>query len=311
MPTLSPITARASLKAPTVALVLATTSLSFGVAACGEARLNFDERRPDGTQTSVNANPKTTLGLKRAVSRRVATCMRGKGWAYSVPAIEDDGLVIPPYGLDDVRFRRQYGAGALPGRDGSPVPLTNDEDGSAGGAKASDAEAGSGKVPATPDEQAAFDADLSAGQSIEVPLPQGGTVVSLSGGCVGAAQRAVYGDDLKTWFRVSVLVDNLETIVEQSVFRDAEFRGLMADWRACMEREGFSVAPSTREPAEGAELTDAFAVADATCGDRLGVARAGVRIATVKRREIEAKYTDDILAYNELETAAKRRLAKG
>lgn len=146
-------------------------------------------------------------------------------------------------------------------------------------------------------------------------LPGGSVVRRSSAGCLSEAERDLYGD-LRTWYTVKKITDNLYGFRVKQVITDADYKRSVKDWSSCMRKNGHTYA--TPGQARGSALA---AVADGggrsdetrTAVDETRCAADSGLIGTVRRldekyqRSIDIQYREEISTRRELETAALPR----
>ncbi|MDQ0905239.1 hypothetical protein QFZ22_001224 [Streptomyces canus] len=155
--------------------------------------------------------------------------------------------------------------------------------------------------------QKAYDIAMDGGRDavlLTSRMPSGGTITKQSGGCVGQAEKMLYGDPA-AWFRADVTVSNLRPLYVGKLLRDKEFKSAMDAWSRCMSKAGHpfpdpdAARRSTREHRADqtrAEEARSFAnetriaVADATCARSVSLRLTGERREAHYVGELTAKY---------------------
>lgn len=106
----------------------------------------------------------------------------------------------------------------------------------------------------------------SRSKSVALTLPNGLTVRASTDGCLAEAQDKLYGD-FRSWFRASVIVNNLQSEIQPKVVNDLRYQQALRAWAQCMGRSGHTA----RRPAElrktFAELSSQYR-ADPSSGSR-------------------------------------------
>lgn len=149
---------------------------------------------------------------------------------------------------------------------------------------------------------------------ITVKAPNGMSLSRTDGGCVAQSQKELYGD-LATWFRVTTVTDALAGIRIQMVLRDAEFKGSVKDWAACMRKHGFSYASPEKARVAFADPHSSIprkeekptAVAEARCAVATGLSRSVRRLEQRYGERLNKRYADAVGARLRLESAALPR----
>ncbi|MGN9781275.1 hypothetical protein ACTMTF_07605 [Nonomuraea sp. ZG12] len=151
---------------------------------------------------------------------------------------------------------------------------------------------------------------------LEAKVPLGGTMRRSDRGCVSEAERLLYGD-LRTWYRVTKVTEQLRPLRAGKVLEDAGYKAGLAEWSACMRGRGHDYArPAAARGAMlgGADRHDRAeeirtAVAEATCARDTGLTDTVRRLDARYERDLVARYRSDIKAKRDLELAALPRAA--
>ncbi|NUU25172.1 MAG: hypothetical protein HOV68_27270 [Streptomycetaceae bacterium] len=176
----------------------------------------------------------------------------------------------------------------------------------------------------SPARQRAYDTALDGGREAELlkaRAPAGGTITKLSGGCTGAAQKALYGDPV-TWFRTDTTVSNLRPLYVNKLLHDQQFTGALRAWSRCMRSAGHpypdpaAARRATREHDAGqsrSEEARAFAretriaVADATCARTVSLRSIGQRREAHYVGELAGTYGKALDTYRRMKQLALTR----
>lgn len=162
---------------------------------------------------------------------------------------------------------------------------------------------------------------------LEARLPTGGVVRRSAVSCTSQAQRELYGD-LRLWYRVTKIVQNVAGIRKGSVIKDRRFAAAVQTWSACMRERGHPYAdpgkarakalsrppggPGTRET-RAAEI--GIAVAEASCAHTTGLSGTARDLDREYARQFTQKYRPDIATERRMRRdalpRAKRILAAG
>jgi hypothetical protein len=186
-----------------------------------------------GRHTDVNG-PAAELGhadelrISDAEQRLVKQCMNRRGFPFSEhrPLTLEESRPVG-YVQDDADWAREHGYGSRieaksdRARRHNPNLVHRNE------------------LPAA--RRALYDTALDGGRdatvlTVEVP-GGGGTIRGRTGGCVGEAQKQLYGDQ-KTWFRAEKAALNLRPLYVADLLRDQQFGKAVKAWAACMARAG-------------------------------------------------------------------------
>ncbi|WP_234354923.1 hypothetical protein [Streptomyces sp. NRRL WC-3618] len=172
--------------------------------------------------------------------------------------------------------------------------------------------------------QRAYDLAMDGGRDAVVltsRTPSGGTITKQSGGCVGQAEKTLYGDPA-AWFRSDTTVSNLRPLYVSKLLHDKEFTSAVNAWSHCMSKAGHpfpdpdAARQSTRE--HSAEQTRAeeartfahetrIAVADATCARLASLRSIGERREAHYVGELAGKYGPALDAHRRMQRHALTR----
>ncbi|NUP19432.1 MAG: hypothetical protein HOZ81_25770 [Streptomyces sp.] len=149
---------------------------------------------------------------------------------------------------------------------------------------------------------------------LEARLPQGGVMRRSSTGCVSEAERRLYGD-LRKWYQVNKVADQLTSLRVQRVVSDPRFDQGVARWATCMRDRGYSYARPTeaRKAAMArSSRTDRaheieLATTEAICARESGFAVVIQQLEEQYRRELSVQYRSDLETKRALELAALPR----
>ncbi|WP_052424890.1 hypothetical protein [Streptomyces fulvoviolaceus] len=133
-----------------------------------------------------------------------------------------------------------------------------------------------------------------------------------SDGCLAEAQRVLYGDQAR-WFRteVAVAVNNLEAAAHHRVTRDPAYRAVLARWARCVApvrkaedpaqlRGAWQSRARDLDQRQAADLQKRYAVAEARCVRRTGLADTGARLEQFHAAGLRAEYADLIADHRQL-----------
>jgi hypothetical protein len=146
---------------------------------------------------------------------------------------------------------------------------------------------------------------------ITAKAPNGLSLSRTDGGCVAQAQKKLYGD-LAEWFRVTTVTNALAGIRRQMVLEDAEFKGSVKDWAACMRKRGFSYASPEKarvafaDPHSGVPRKEEkpTAVAEARCAATTGLSQSVRRLEQRYGKRLNDRYANAVQARLRLENEA-------
>ncbi|WP_411075697.1 hypothetical protein [Streptomyces sp. cmx-4-7] len=220
--------------------------------------------------------------LADAERRLITTCMKEKGFAYTVDVLPEDRDRAPdrPFGLDDVAWARHHGYGLDtdgPRDDGRTAVRVSTQE--------------RYLASLTPERRRAFDRALDGKDraAITVEVPGRGQVFTSADGCQADARRRLYGD-LRAWTEAKAIVVNLGYLTWDQVVSAPEYTTALESWRTCMAGKGFAYADSSEAIGDVAargragsagtarERERRTAVADAECNRDAGLARTGTRL---------------------------------
>ncbi|MEV6962466.1 hypothetical protein AB0M97_25410 [Streptomyces sp. NPDC051207] len=146
-------------------------------------------------------------------------------------------------------------------------------------------------------------------------LPGGSVVRRSSAGCVSEAERDLYGD-LRTWYTVKKITDNLHGLRVKRVMADEEYERSVKDWSACMRKKGYPYATPGEARASALEAVVGgegrgdeirTAVAEARCAADSGLTGTARRLDERYERSISRQYRKEISTRRALEAAALPR----
>lgn len=232
----------------------------------------------------------------------VSRCMRERGFRYIVvapdPALADARDF--PYGIDDPRWARRHGLGlALRAAAAHMAGPTNPNNRYV--------------ASLSPERRRAYETALfgTEAATASVTIPTGDVVTTSTDGCLATAQDRLYGD-VRRWFRVMTITNNLASVIEPKVLADPRYRQRLSVWSACMEEQGYHY----RSPADlrarlgqvGPERERAVAVAEATCVRRTGLAALGRSLDQELGAPVRAQYRVEIRSYRQMRAAALNRI---
>ncbi|MCI3277993.1 hypothetical protein [Streptomyces cylindrosporus] len=277
---------RASRIVSTVALSMCVAGLVGGCAG------------GDGSGDAVRSVPRTAQArddlLKSAQNELVRRCLTDREVEAPAPVTTSaapqpaGGQRQFPYGIDDPAWAAEHGFGITAGSTGQGGPATPKLD-----------------RKAAAEQQRLSDALFGTGRrELSTRTATGLLVKANSDGCLAQAQRVLYGDQA-AWFRTDVTVNNLAAAAHQRVTRDPAYRAALADWSRCIAPVHKATDPAELRSAwqRGAHDLDArraaalqrrYAVAEARCVRRTGLAGTGVRLERWYTAELRAQYADQL-----------------
>lgn len=236
--------------------------------------------------------------LRQARALLIRDCMRQRGFAdYPTPDdTAESAEPEAPYGYFDVRWARAHGYGSdLRAQDdvlarADPVRSYFERLAPARSAAALRAVNG-----ASPD-------------GLRATLPGGGVVRRSARSCTSDAEDRLYGD-VRAWYRVSKIGDNLSGVWGGLVVGDRRFRRAVSRWSRCMRRSGHPARnpPAARASALAAgdrRIEIATAVAEATCAQRTGLAATARALDRSYRRAVRARWRPVLAARARMVRAA-------
>jgi hypothetical protein len=234
-------------------------------------------------------NAESALVRRCLAEREVAQPRTGGGTAQ-------EGAAAPrrefPYGIDDPAWAAEHGFGDVDGtRQAQQSPRT-------------------GKTAAA-QQQRFVDALFGTGRrELSTRTATGLVVRANSDGCLAKAQRVLYGDQAR-WFRSEVAVNNLEAAAHDRVTRDPAYRAVLARWADCIAPVQKAEDPGSLRSAwqrrardldrrQAADLQKRYAVAEARCVRRTGLADTGARLEKRHAAGLRAEYADLIADHRQL-----------
>lgn len=269
-----------------------------GGCADGAGRSDSGELRtvPRSTRAQDDLLKKAESALVRRclAEREVARPRTGSGTAQDTAAAPQRRF---PYGIDDPAWAAAHGFGDADGtqQDGTQQAQQSPQPGKKAAAQ----------------QQRLVDALFGTGRrELSTRTATGLVVRANSDGCLAEAQRVLYGDQAR-WFRTEVAVNNLEAAAHHRVTGDPAYRAVLARWARC-------VAPvqKAEEPAQlrsvwqrraraldqpdAADLQKRYAVAEARCVRRTGLADTGARLEKRHAAGLRAEYADVLADHGQL-----------
>ncbi|WP_257002200.1 hypothetical protein [Streptomyces sp. WZ.A104] len=219
------------------------------------------------------------LRIDDAVQRLISKCMERQGFTYHErrPLTLEESRPTG-YVQDDVAWARKHGYGSRIAEKSSRARATDPNIAYRKGLSA--------------ERRRAFDTALDGGPTARVivaDVPGGGTIRKRADGCIGEAERKLYGD-LETWFVAEKAADSIRPLYVGELLADKKFARAVRAWSRCMQSAGHPY----RDPGEarqaagqadfGTELR--IAVAAATCARQTSLKTVG--------RQREAHYVDQL-----------------
>ncbi|MCX2927346.1 hypothetical protein [Streptomyces sp. NEAU-W12] len=208
--------------------VLAGLALSLLVVGCSSSGAGHEQDGPDVRPWSgaVHFSSDEATRLHEAVEQSVASCMRGRGFAYRPQPSTDQrrAAAANPYGLltDAVSSQDGYGiVGVLLSESGEPSADGNTE-----------------VVAGLDGKQAEKWKDALLGRDEdrrEVVVPDGPTFQYSPDSCAVRGREDVYG---KGWDEARIIAEAASNGVIQAVGRDDAYAESVGAWSACMEEHG-------------------------------------------------------------------------
>lgn len=207
--------------------MLATIVLvGVALAGCGAAGTGAAAPVPNREITSAEE-----LRISDAEQRLITQCMNRQGFSYWEwdPLTLEEGRPVG-YVQDDVAWARKHGYGSRIDAKATWARMHNPN--------------GVYRRTLSKDRGRAYDEALDGGPDSPVliaKVPGGGTMRRRVGGCASQAQERLYGD-LRTWFRVDKIADNLRPLYVPQLLSDQRFRQALGLWSACVRRAGHRYA---------------------------------------------------------------------
>ncbi|KOU56823.1 hypothetical protein ADK57_41175 [Streptomyces sp. MMG1533] len=281
-------TVRASRFVSTVALSMCVAAM-VGGCADGAGRDDAGEPRP-----VPRSAPAQDDLLKSAESALVQRCLTER--EVALPAAGSRGstekAAAPrrefPYGIDDPAWAAEHGFG--------------------GAAETEQAQQQEQQTPqagkrAAEQQQRLTDAMFGTGRrELSTRTATGLVVKANSDGCLAAAQRVLYGDQVR-WFRTEVAVNNLGAAAHDRVTRDPAYRAALARWARCIApvhkaedpaelRSAWQRRARDLDPRQATDLQRRYAVAEARCVRSTDLADTGARLEKDHAADLRAEYAD-------------------
>ncbi|MFF1306733.1 hypothetical protein [Streptomyces sp. NPDC058307] len=267
--------------------------------------------RADATTAGEKLTYAQDLRISDAEQHLITSCMRKQGFRYW----EEKPLSLAEsrpvgYVQDDVDWARSHGYGSRIMAKEDRARLRNPNI--------------AYRKSLSRSRQRAYDIAMDGDRDAVVlksRTPSGGTITKQSGGCVGQAEKTLYGDPA-AWFRADVTVSNLRPLYVGKLLGDKEFKSAVGSWSRCMSEAGHpfpdpdAARRSTRE--HSAEQTRAeeartfaneirIAVADATCARSVSLRSIGERREAHYVGELTGKYGHALDAHLRMQRQALTR----
>ncbi|NEA98509.1 hypothetical protein [Streptomyces sp. SID13726] len=277
----------------TLALSVYVATVAVGCADGG------DGSGPGSVPRSVRAQDALLQTAQSALVRRCLTDRHIEPSAEpgTADAGQDRGIAQRrefPYGIDDPEWAAEHGFGS----------------GQGSGATTKEAAAAK-EADVSPRQQRLVDALFGTGRrELSTRTATGLVVRTNSDGCLAEAQRVLYGDQGR-WFRTEVTINNLGAAAHQRVTRDPAYRAVLVRWARCVApvqkaedpgelRRVWQRRAAGLDPQRATESERRYAVAEARCVLRTGLADTGARLERRHAAELRTEYADVIAEHRRL-----------